>query len=210
MLTELPAREELCEWGRYVSQKGLIGACEGNLSVRLSETTFVITPSGLNKAMMRPDQMVVMNLEGEVLGGTEKPSSEFRLHVGAYQARPECLAVCHAHPLTATSFGLVGMELPLNVMPEAAYILGRVGLMPFAMPGTDAVRLEMLRLAANCNTVIMANHGAVTLGKSLGSACYRMETLERIAEMIWKAKALGKLKTIPQGITERLLDRDLD
>lgn len=209
MKTEVLLREELCEWGAYITKLGLIGAAEGNLSVRLDESSMLITPAGKAKGSLRPEDMVVVNLDGTVIG-PGKPSSEFALHLGAYQGRPDCDAVIHAHPLVATSFALVGWELPIGAMPEAAFVLGEVGMMPFVTPGTDAVRLAMLELAPTHKTVLMSNHGAVTLGKSLQSAAYRMETLERVAQMLWHARVLGKLSFVPEALTDKLVSRDLD
>jgi len=139
-MTELQLRATLCEVGRRLWQRGLIGASEGNLSVRLNSKYLLCTPSGASKGHLKPNDLVVIDLKGNPVRDTDaRPSSEIKLHLRCYQIRKDCQAVIHAHPQTATGFALAGEEIPDNLMPEAAIVLGSVATVPFAMPGTNEV-----------------------------------------------------------------------
>ena len=200
---EQSVRRDMCEAGRRLHQLGLIGACEGNLTARVDDKRLLCTPSGVSKGRMSEDELVVIDLEGNVMGqGTA--SSEVLLHLVAYRMRPDCMAVVHAHPLCATAFTVSGVPIPNNVLPEAGQVLGPVATVPFAQPGTMDVPYKMEPFLADHKTFLLSHHGAVTLGRNVLDACDRMETLERIAKILMHAKLLGEVKPLPQHAVETL------
>lgn len=202
-------RASLCEAGRRLWQRGLVGATEGNLSARLSPQRFLCTPSGLSKGHLRPDDLVIVDPKGEPCG-EGKPSSEMKMHLRIYQRRPDCQAIVHAHPPVATGFALAGEEIPDNLMPESAVILGSVATVPFAMPTTQEVPDAMDALLEDHKTFLLSHHGAVTLGRDILDAYNRMETLERIAKVILVARLLDAPRPMPNAAFDHLLATSLN
>lgn len=205
-MAEFRARESICEVGRRLWQRDLIGAAEGNISIRLDDDRLLSTPTGVSKGHLTPTDLVVVAMDGNVIGaGTV--SSEIRLHLGVYRARADVRAVVHAHPITATSLTLVDMPLPDDIVPEGTVILGPVATVPFAMPGTDDVPDGLLPYLPNHDCLLLSNHGAVTLGTDVMEACYRMETLERVARMYVTARMLGEVHAMPADAYAELAAR---
>ncbi len=195
----------MCDFGRRLWQRGLVGAAEGNLSARLSPHRLLCTPTGMSKGHMRPADLIIIDLNGTPIDGG-LPSSEIKLHLRCYRKRQDCMAVIHAHPLTATAFALAGEDIPDDLLPEAAYVLGSVATAPFGMPGTDEVADRIEPLLQDHKAFLMEHHGAVTMGSSLEDAFNRMETLERVAKMILIAKLLGEPKPMPEYAYRRMIE----
>lgn len=141
--------------------------------------------------------------EGVPLKGGQ-PSSEIKMHLAIYARRPDCQAVVHAHPPVATAFGLAGESIPDDLLPEAMVVLGSVASVPFCMPGTDDVPNAMAPFLQNHKTFLLCHHGAVTLGRDLVDALHRMETLEKIAQIVLHSKSLGGAKPMPASAFEEL------
>lgn len=203
-MKDLQIRALMCEIGRRLWQRGLVGATEGNLSVRLSTRQILCTPTGASLGHMKPDELVVIDNQGKPVDGGQ-PSSEIKLHLKILAKRPDCQAVIHAHPPTATAFSLTGEEIPDNLLPEAAYVLGSVATIPFAMPGTDEVPNSIEPLLEDHKSFLMSHHGAVVMGKDLTDAYNRMETLERIAKIILTAKLLDGPRPMPDSAFDHML-----
>lgn len=198
-------RIEICEAMALLWARGLVGGIEGNLSARLNDELIICTPGGLPKGHLRPDQLVLVDLQGNQQGsqaarlgfrdqGVSAPalrvSSEFRMHLGLYSARRDVQAVVHAHPPFATSFAYAEQCLDLGGSPEGLAVVGPVALLPFAEPGTDAVPASFAPFADNHNAFLMSRHGATTVGSSVEEAFNRMETLERLAQVMYQARIL--------------------
>jgi L-fuculose-phosphate aldolase len=195
---EVELREQMCEVGQRLWQRGLVGATEGNISARLAPNRILCTPTGQSKGHMRPEDLIVIDDQGRPVG-SGKPSSEIKLHVRILQRRPDCMAVVHAHPPIATGFSLAGESIPDDLMPESIYVLGRVALVPFCMPGTDEVPDGLEPVLQTHKTFLLSHHGAATMGKDLWDAYNRMETLERVAKVILVGRLLGGAQPLPSG-----------
>lgn len=198
VLKEAELRSQLCLFGRRLYDRGLISSVEGNLSAVLEPGVILCTPAGACKGDITPDQIVKISPEGRVLEKEGAASSEIRIHLVAYQHRPDCQAVVHAHPPCATGFALAHRTIPENLIPEAAHVLGPVALCEFGMPGTSDLSDTLLPFIADHKTFLLANHGAMTLGSSLTDAFHRMESLEQIAKIIINAQILGGAQPLPQ------------
>ena len=111
-------RRDICLVGRWMYERGHIVACEGNLSIRLDAERILTTPTCINKGMMSPDDLVVMDMEGHLLQGSRSISSEAGMHLQFYRMREDVQAVCHAHPPTATGFAAAGLGLDQALLPE--------------------------------------------------------------------------------------------
>jgi L-fuculose-phosphate aldolase len=170
---------------------GLIAGQDGNVSVRLSSGHILVTPSGLSKVDVTPDQLVELTAEGEPVTPGRTASSEIEMHLRIYRARPDVRAVVHAHPPVATAFGVAGRDFMDDVLPEVIFHLGGVPLVPFAMPGTPALGDAMAPFLARHDAFLLASHGATTVGPSLRLAHQRMESLEHAARILHAASQLG-------------------
>lgn len=198
-------RTALCAAGRRLVAADLIGAAEGNLSARLAGGTFLVTPSGLSKAALEPGQLLEVDAAGRMVGGAGRPSTELPMHLCAYAARPDAMALVHAHPITAVGFTIAGAAWPGDLVPEAAVTLGRVAVAPFATPGTAEVPASLAPYLAGHDVILLSRHGALCLGATVEEALGRMETLERVARMALVALALGRCEPLPQAIVEEVL-----
>jgi len=176
-------REEIIEIGRRMYEKGYVVANNGNISVRSGNSTVWVTPTGVSKGYMTGDMLVRMKLDGSVIDGTCKPSSEVKMHLRVYCENPSVNAVVHAHPPFATAFAASGLSLGEPLLSETVMLLGNVPLVPYSAPGTQEVPDA---IAPYCNThvaLLLSNHGVLTWGGSLMQAYFRLEELEQTAKI---------------------------
>lgn len=202
---ERALRAALVETCHRLHARDLIGAGEGNVSARLGEGAFLVTASGVNKGYLTPDDLLVVDAGGAVLAGRGRPSTELRMHLGAYAARPDVGAIVHAHPVTAVALTVAGVPPPNDLVPEAAVTLGEVAVAPFATPGTDEVPASLAPLLAGHDVLLLARHGALALGRTLPEAFDRMETLERVSRIALVARACGACEPLPADAIARVL-----
>jgi L-fuculose-phosphate aldolase len=190
---------------RQLAAQGLIAGRDGNLSVRLSAGRVLVTPSGFIKSLVTPADMVEVDLDGNPLRRTSrKPTSELELHLRILRHRPDVNAVVHAHPPAATGFAVAGQTIPGNLLPELIFVVGPVPLVPFGMPGTPELGDRVVPYLKGHDALLLASHGAVTLGATLDEAWIRMESLEHAARIIAAARAIGEPQPLPAGVVERL------
>ncbi len=161
---EATMREEIVWACRKLAKGGLIAASDGNVSCRLADGLYLITPSGRPKAEIDVHDLVVVNDQGAVVSGSGKPSSEFRLHLLVYDKRPDVGAVVHAHPPLLTAMTLARVPFPADVFPEVWLTVGPVPTAPYATPSTDAVPRSVEPFVREHNAVLLARHGSVTFG----------------------------------------------
>ncbi|MBP1039534.1 class II aldolase/adducin family protein [Vagococcus sp. BWB3-3] len=173
----------ICEIGKRIYDRGYVAANDGNVSVKMDDGTIFCTPTGVSKGFMQPDMIVKMDLDGNVLSDNAKPSSEVKMHLRVYRENPTVNSVVHAHPVVATSYAIAGIPLNQALCPEAVVTLGNVPVAPYATPGTQQVPDSIAPYCIDYNAVLLANHGALTWGKDLIEAYYRMESLEHFAMM---------------------------
>jgi L-fuculose-phosphate aldolase len=177
--------------------RGLIAGPDGNVSVRLDDGSILATPSGMSKVDVAPDDLVVVRLDGSVIAGERRPSSELRMHLRIYACRADVHAVVHAHPPTATGFAVAGESFMAPVLPEVILQMQSVPLVPYATPGSDALAdaIEPY-VRKGHDALLLANHGATTMGASLLAAHQRMESLEHAARIILAARTIGRVNTL--------------
>jgi len=175
---------------RHLAARGLIAGRDGNLSVRIGTERVLVTPSGYIKALLNPADMVEVDLAGTPRRGSRKPTSELDLHLRILRHRPDVHAVVHAHPPTATGFAVAGVEIPGNLLPELAFVVGPVPLVPYGKAGTPELGDRVVPFLKEHNALLLAKHGAVTMGSTLDEAWIRMETLEHSARIIVAAMRL--------------------
>ena len=190
---------------RQLALRGLMAGRDGNVSVRLDSQRVLVTPSGYLKALLTPRDMVEVDLSGTVRrAGRRKPTSELDLHLQILRHRTEVQAVVHAHPPTATGFAVAGEEIPGNLLPELIFVVGRIPLVPYATPGTPDLGKRVIPYLAGHDALLLANHGAVTMGRTLDEAWIRMESLEHGARIIAAARAIGRPQPLDAPAVARL------
>lgn len=203
--TEERLRTELVRFGKWLYRLGYMPGTSGNLSVRLDSERLLATPTGASKYLLKAADMVIVDLEGTVLAGSRKATSEMGMHLAIYHNRKDVAAVIHSHPPIATAFACAGQALDEMLCQEAVMTLGSVPLAAYATTGTDEVAASLIPLVRDHDALLMANHGAVTYGQSLSDAHFKMETLEHVAQIRLIAHQLGSPRTLQKEQAERLL-----
>lgn len=196
MRGKVAARREIVTVCRRLWERGLIAGPDGNISVRLRADRILVTPAGMSKVDVRPDDLVEVNLAGERLEGTRRASSELAVHLRIYARRPDVGAIVHAHPPVATGFAVAGEGFPSCILPEVIFQVGWVPLVPYEMPGTDALARQFDPFIPMHDAFLMANHGAVTAGPTLSIAHQRMESLEHAARILLTSRLLGRVNAL--------------
>ena len=187
---------EIVRCCRGLWDAGLIAGADGNVSVRIAPDRLLVTPRGLLKCELRPEDLVEVDLKGIQRKGSRQATTELDLHLRAYRQRGECGAVVHAHPPTATAFAVAGEGLPGDVLPEIALLMGEVPCVPYATTGTPALGDAAEPFLGRHVALLLANHGALTWGKDLTQARIRMESLEHAARILLAARALGRVSRL--------------
>lgn len=206
MKTELEIKKEICEIGKRIYNKGFVAANDGNITVRIGKNEVLTTPTGVSKGFMTPDMLVKTDLEGNILSGELKPSSELKMHLSVYQHREDVKAVIHAHPPTATGFAVAGIPLDQMAMPEVIINLGTVPIVEYSTPSTDELP-RAIEKYLNCHDgLLLANHGALTVGTDLINAYFKMETLELAAQIIFTARKLGGVRELSEENVKKLYE----
>jgi len=205
MIDEVQARQEILEVGRRLQERFFVAANDGHISVRLGAEEILITPTGVNKGDMSAEMLLKVDPEGGVLSGALKPTSEMKMHLGVYRQRADVQAIVHAHPPTATGFATSRIRLDQDViLPEVVFGLGRIGFSEYGTPTTHQVPEAVSREIAECDALLLANHGALTVGSSPMQAYYRMETLEMYARIRLVTIQLGGPKALSDPEVEEL------
>lgn len=183
-MNEAQARKLLTDIGRRMYEKDFVAANDGNISVRIGGDEILTTPTGVSKGFMTADMMVKMRMDGTVLEGAYRPSSEVKMHLRIYQENPLARAVCHAHPPISTAYAIAGMPLDQAIYPEAVVNLGVVPCVHYEAPGSQGIPDSIAPYCRQHNAILLGNHGVVTWGKDLLEAWYRMESTEHYAMIL--------------------------
>jgi L-fuculose-phosphate aldolase len=163
-----------------------------------------MTPKSVCKGFMTPDMMCITDLEGRKLQGDRDPSSEMLMHLEVYRQRSDVQAVVHAHPPTATGFAVAGIPLDRAVLAEVLTTLGSIPIAEYATPSTSELPEAVRRYIKAHDGMLLANHGALTVGTDLYSAYYKMETIEHFAHISLVARMLGRENLISREEVLRL------
>ncbi len=189
-------RIQLKDICKLLYDRQLVTASDGNISMRLNQNHIIITPSRMNKGLLKPEDMIVTDLDGNIIEGKGKASSEFLMHRAIYQNRPEVNAIIHTHPVYATAFALAGKNIPDNHLIEAKVILGATALAEYGTPGTPEMAEVIAPHIQKVNSILLKNHGAITYGTELIDSYNRMDVLEAVAKTIIMSRILGEPEII--------------
>jgi L-fuculose-phosphate aldolase len=197
-------RADIVEVGRRMYARGYTASNDGNISVRVGEDRLLMTPKSVCKGFMTPDMMCVTDLAGRKIQGDRDPSSEMLMHLEVYRQRPDVKAVVHAHPPTATGFAVAGIPLDRAVLAEVLTTLGSIPLAEYATPSTAELPEAVRKYIKAHDAMLLANHGALTVGGDLFAAYYKMETIEHFAKISLVARMLGGENLISREEVMRL------
>lgn len=193
------AKRAIVEVGKRMYRQGYVVTNDGNVSVRMSDGSIIVTPTGVCKGYMSTDMMVRIDPNGKVLEeGTRRPSSETKMHLRVFKENPDVYAVVHAHPIYATTFAVAGIPLDEPLMTEATMQLGTVPLAHYAEPGTTDVPDSVAPYCHDHTAVLLSNHGALTWGSTLEQAFSLMEVVENYAKVTFNIRLLGVSRPLSQ------------
>lgn len=203
-MNEQALREAIVEVGRRLYARGYTASNDGNISVRLDGERLLMTPKSVCKGFMSASMMCITDLDGKKLAGERDPSSEMQMHLEVYRQRPDANAVVHAHPPIATGFAVAGIPLDRAVLAEVVTTLGSVPIAEYATPSTRELPEAVRKYVKAHDGMLLANHGALTLGADLFSAYYKMETIEHFAKISLVARLLGGERLLSRQEVDRL------
>jgi L-fuculose-phosphate aldolase len=206
MTSESSLRADIVEIGRRLYARAYTASNDGNISVRLGSDRLLMTPKSVCKGFMTPDMMCITDLDGRKLQGDRDPSSEMLMHLEVYRQRPDVQAVVHAHPPTATGFAVAGIPLDRAVLAEVLTTLGSIPIAAYATPSTRELPEAVRQYIKAHDGMLLANHGALTVGGDLYGAYYKMETIEHFAKISLVARLLGRENLLSREEVTRLQD----
>jgi L-fuculose-phosphate aldolase len=183
---------------------GLTAGTSGNVSGRLEDGSIVITPSSIPYDEMTLADLVVIDMAGEVVEGTRSPSSEKLVHLACYKRFAEVNSVIHAHPVYASMFALARQPIPSAIDEFAVYVGGDVPVAEYAMTGTPELGENAADCLADVGSALLANHGTVTVSDSPEKAIHQLGVVERAAQIVWGARALGGEAELPASTNDTL------
>ena len=205
-LTAKQARKAILDIGQRMYVRNFVAANDGNISIKTGDNEVWATPTGVSKGYMKKKMLVKVDLEGNLLEGTYRPSSELKMHLRAYRENSDIRAVCHAHPPVCTCYAIAGIPLSSPVLAEAVITLGDVPVAPYAELGSEAVPDVVAPYCHTHNGVLLANHGAVTWAEDPYAAYYRLESMEYYAKILLITdKILGRQNRLTKEQIEALL-----
>jgi L-fuculose-phosphate aldolase len=205
-LNEHKLKEQICEIGRRVYNKGFAAANDGNISVRLNDKEIMCTPTMVSKGFMKPEDICKVDYEGKQIAGTRKRSSEILLHLSVYKHRPDVQSVVHCHPPHATAFAVAHEPIPKCILPEVEVFLGEVPIAVYETPGGQKFAETIVPYLKDCNTILLANHGTITFGPTLEKAYWNSEIIDAYCNILILSKQLGRVNYFSEGQTRELLD----
>jgi L-fuculose-phosphate aldolase len=205
MTTEYAIRREMVEIGRRMYEKDLVAATDGNISFRLGDDRFLITPTGSCLGYLKASDLVLIDSAGSPRS-PGRPTSEYRLHLEVYRQRKDVSAVVHGHPPVCTAFSVAGETLDRCVLPEVVFTLGAIPTAPYGTPTTDEPPRMVREQIGSCDAMILDRHGTLTVGPSLYEAFYKLEKIEHTARVILAARTLGRVRVLSPEQVEKLLE----
>jgi L-fuculose-phosphate aldolase len=179
-------KKAVLEAAKRMSEKGFVVGTAGNISIRIRESSgrelMAITPTSRYYDTIGVDDIAVVDFDGQRVEGEFSPSVETMLHIGVYKARKKVNAVIHNHPVFSSVFAVAGMEIPPIVDDQVTYLGGSIKVAEYALSGSEDLVKNALAALGPRNAVLVANHGAICVGKDLREAFTNCEMLEKTAK----------------------------
>jgi L-fuculose-phosphate aldolase len=204
MSTHHEIRSEVCKYARLMFDAGMVVGTAGNVSARVPGTDLVaLTPSSLPYEETTPDDIVIVDLDGNPVNEGRPPSFEKLLHLAVYKARPDIGAVMHTHAVFSSVLAVLQRPLPPVVEELVPYVGGQVDVAAFAMSGSDELAANVVTALGEKAAAFLANHGNLCCGKTLAKALKVAQLVERCAEIYVTALKIGDPKPLAPEVLER-------
>lgn len=198
-------KKEVVEYAHLMDAKGLVNSLEGNLSILDRESgKLYITPTSTRKCILDEDKIAVLK-DGEQIGGILRHSGEYRLHMVALEARPDCNAVAHIHAPYLTAYAYCGKDIELKCSSTFQLLFEKIPCLPYGEPYADGITKGVAEALQDSNLVLLGNHGVVAVGKTLESAVNIIEVAEEILRIYHITKEIGEVNNIPDDEIEALV-----
>jgi len=199
-------KQEICEIGQRVYNRGFAAANDGNITVRIGENEVLCTPTMICKGFMKPDDICTVDMQGNQLAGRRKRTSEVLLHLAIMRERADIKSCVHCHPPHATAFAVAREPIPQCVLPEVEVFLGDVPITKYETPGGQKFADTVLPFVHRSNVIILANHGTISFGESVERAYWWTEILDAYCRILMLSRQLGKVTYFTEDQTRELLD----
>ena len=200
----MSVHDEVLAAAKDMLRLGLTAGTSGNVSGRIDDDHVVITPSSIDYETMTLADLVVLDMQGKVVEGTKSPSSEKLVHLASYRRYPEVGSVIHAHPLYASMFAVARIPIPAVIDEFAVFVGGDVPCAEYAMTGTPELGEHAADCLATVGSALLASHGTVTVSGTPASAIHQLGVVERAAQIVWGARALGNVAELPAEVNATL------
>jgi L-fuculose-phosphate aldolase len=184
-------KKEICAVGRKLWTRQYVDGNGGNISYRIGPNEVICTPTLVSKFDLTPEDLSLVDLEGNQIAGTKPRTSEIFLHLEIFKAVPEAKACVHCHPPHATAYAITGRVPPNMIIPEVEVFIGKVAISPYETPGTEAFAQTVLPFVKQHNTVLLANHGIICWADTVTHAEWYAEVLETYCTTLMLAAQLG-------------------
>lgn len=200
-------KQDIAEYAQLLHSRGWVANHDGNVSARGEPGEFLCTPSAWSKRLVQPGDVLIVDGNGKLRAGRNKPFGEWHLHRAVYLARPDAQVVIHAHPPTASGFAVAHKSLGPPAIAEMVVSLGPdVPLIAWALPKSDKQDEALKKAAETVDAVLLAGHGVLTWGDDLEQAFLRLELVEHWARILLVAQQVGGAVAIPEGEMAKLLE----
>jgi L-fuculose-phosphate aldolase len=208
---EFKLRHDIVQVCHLMYQKGFIAASDGNVSARLDHDRLLITPSGLHKGLIEPQELLVVDMSGRVVGSRTavnqqlKPTSELPMHLEAYRLRPDIESVVHAHPPITIALSIAGIPMADCLLPEVIVFLGIIPTTQYATPSSEENVHAIRSFIRNHAGLVLQRHGSLTVGNSPLQGFMRLETLEQQARIRFMLEQIGGYQPLAAAEVQKLL-----
>lgn len=200
------AKIAMIDIGKRMYQKNFIASNDGNISFKLCDDRYLVTPTGICKGDMCEADLIITDESGILVEGNKKVTSEVKMHLAVYETRSDIKAVVHAHPPKSTAFAACGIKLDKIILPEMIFALGKINLTDYGTPSTTEIPDTVRVYIKDANALLLKNHGALTVGTSLHEAYFAMETLEHYASICLYAHLLGGAVELSEAQVKKLFE----
>ena len=180
-ITEEKARALVCDIGKKMAAKQFVAANDGNITVRIGENAFIATPTGVNKGDLRPELLLTTDIDGNILAGTMRPTSELFMHMNVYKTDPRVQSTCHAHSIYLSAYAIAGLDIDMAISPETSLLVGSIPVVPYSPTGSGGLADSIRPFVNDHSIVLLANHGPLSWGHAPEQAWFVLEAAEAYA-----------------------------
>ena len=199
-------RNEIANLGKKIAVSGFNLGTWGNISARIDENKFAITPSGIAYKVITAKDIVVIDLTGNIIEGNKKPSIELPLHSAIYRAKENVSAIVHTHSVCCTAFAIARKPIPATCEDMIQIVGGQVGVAEYFLPGSKELAQSAVTTLGNKSACLMANHGLITVANNLNEANKIAQIVEKSAQSVIYANSLGGAVELPQNDIDFMRD----